>query len=543
MGFRPPRLWRRRLWVRLTLICVGAAVVPTLIGGLWITADLEAAAHARATARLHRAAELAAGQTARFTQRARAKLINLSRLLALQSAARDSQPVDLEFEVLGRLRSQVDPPGLFLGIEHRGLEPAQNIAVQQMRLPTEPVAGEVAADLPPIAPTRDDRFGRITAAIAVDAAGVLTATAQLVGYLDFADLQNDLESLCDGLALDLVDQAGSAMITAGTHPGPDDTELVMAPVPDTAWRIEARGSRSSAVAAAAAARSQVWRTTLVAGAGATVLALLVAAWLARPIARLRRTATAMAEGDLSARAGLQRRDEIGELGQAFDRMAAAVEQLDRVRSDFVATVSHELRTPLTALRANVENLTDGIHGELGDAQRTAADRLAREIVRLQEIVDATLTLSRLEAGAEPLRATDCDLRALADEVAAGQAADSKLQVEGSGSAIADPRLLRRALGNVVENALRHGGGAVTITVEDGAITVRDRGRGFDLADPFAPFAQGTTDGNKNSGVGLGLAIVARIVRMNGGEVTAQTDDGAVVTMRLPNGPQTSGDHA
>jgi signal transduction histidine kinase len=251
----------------------------------------------------------------------------------------------------------------------------------------------------------------------------------------------------------------------------------------------------------------------------------------------------MAGGDLAARARLQRRDEIGALGEAFDQMAASLQRLDQAKSDFVGTVSHELRTPLTSLRTTLDNLGDGLLGELQPRQREALQRAQGEVERLRAIVRDTLQLARLEAGAEPLRAAACDLGAVvgnAVEALAGAAAARSVQIEvhGHGRCRGDAELLQRVAANLLENAIKFSpeGGRVTVELGDGLLRVCDQGPGFTTDRPFDAFVQGASAGVKNPGVGLGLAIVRRLVRLHGGEVTAQSDHGGVVTVRLPEGP-------
>ena len=533
-----------RLWVRLAAICIAAAVAPILVGGLLIADRIESSARTRATADLRRTAQIAAGQVQRFAFRASGKLTTLARLLATSVDAAGSDNDRLQRTVLARLEGQVEPPGLFLGLDYIGLHPHSNISVQQIALP-EP--SEVMLSPPAqaaIGPYNETRFDRVTVALSAAVPGDPEPTGTLRGYLDLRELTDLMRPLASaGVGIEVVDKAGSRMLTVGDWPDPKDAEIVNSPVQDLDWSVEVRGSLAAALATADAARRQVWGVTNLAGAIATALALLMALWIVRPITRLTRAATEMATGNLASRANLRRNDEIGELGAAFDHMAAAVQRLDQVRSDFVGTVSHELRTPLTSLRANLANLADGIHGDLTERQQQAANRIADDIVRLQAIVEETLELSRLEAGTESLTAEPCDLHEIATAAAAERAETSaargvKITVTGSTTVSGNAALLQRAIGNLLDNALAFApaDSAITAQIEPGTLRVRDQGPGFSIEHPFEPFAQGHTEGRKNPGVGLGLAIVARIVKLHHGEVTAHNDGGAVVTIRLPEAP-------
>lgn len=533
-----------RLWPKLAALCVAVAAVPILAGGVWIAAGVETHTRALAEAYVDRTAWLAAESAHRYARGAASKLEGLSRLMRDRAGLTGSSDEEVRRQLMSWLETQVDPPGLFLSLEYRGEEPGRGFAVQQRALPDPPPL-HAAGPTAPIGRLVEERYDQRTVALSApvtlprrdEPSGVL------LGYLDLGELAAQLRAIAAGserVDIELVDAEGGRMIVAGSPPSTAVEHVVRLPVGDLGWHVEVRSSLESARVTADAARRQAVGVTIVAAACAAALALLVAFWLVRPIRRLERAATELARGDLSARASLRRSDEIGDLGAAFDRMAGAVERLDRAKSDFVGTVSHELRTPLTALTANVQNLADGIHGPLAATQREAIERLADELARLRAIVDETLQLSRLEAGAETMRADPCDLRAVAEASRAERASVAAargvtIEIVGSGSARADSRLLARALGNLLDNAITFApaGTAVTIELAPGRLTVRDRGPGFALEDPFAPFSQGSTDGRKNPGVGLGLAIVARIAELHGGEVAASNDGGAVVTIRLP----------
>ncbi len=225
-------------------------------------------------------------------------------------------------------------------------------------------------------------------------------------------------------------------------------------------------------------------------------------------------------------------------------------KLAGLKSSFIANVSHELRTPLSSILLMAENLEEG---RVGDEARDRYHRLIRrESQRLRRLVDDVLDFSRLDRG-EPakLRAEDADLAAFAR----GLEEELRERVEGDGGTLdfrangvpermrCDGEALRRAVMNLVDNALKHSGQRdVAVRVdregEELVIAVRDRGRGVPearRAEVFEPFAR--LDGDDAvAGTGLGLAIVLDVARAHGGTARVRAPEegpGAVFEVRLP----------
>ncbi len=236
---------------------------------------------------------------------------------------------------------------------------------------------------------------------------------------------------------------------------------------------------------------------------------------------------------------------------ATTRALSRERALAEARAAFVASVSHELRTPVSSILLMAENLEAD---RVGEASRGRYHRLIRrEALRLRRLVDDVLDFSRLERGRAPSLHTDeVDPAAFVDALASEVAA----QVESAGAtfhfthgelpeaATLDAEAVRRAVLNLVDNALRHSGSdEIALLADPGPasgwrLAVADRGRGVPLAQHesiFEPFrrlatAEGTT------GAGLGLAIVREIARGHGGEVTVSDRDdgpGAIFTLHLP----------
>ena len=241
---------------------------------------------------------------------------------------------------------------------------------------------------------------------------------------------------------------------------------------------------------------------LAAGVGAGAAALLLRGAL-QPLARLDRAAGEIGRtGDPSRRLpDPHRADEVGRLATTLNAMLDSLERARESERRFVADASHELRTPLTALRGNVAHLA-----RHGATPALVAD-LEADAERLARLADDLLTLSREEAAPPP--AEDVRLDELA-HAAGGDHVDAEaVTVTG------DRAALERSLSNLVENARRHGRGAVTVTVrsdgEHALLSVADEGEGVHLLDRERVFERFYGDGS-----GLGLAIVRATAERHGG---------------------------
>ncbi len=288
-------------------------------------------------------------------------------------------------------------------------------------------------------------------------------------------------------------------------------------------------------------------------AGALV-SWMLARSLTRPIADLQRAARALAGGDLGtqvAPATRSRRDEIGQLGAAFDSMAHDLRELIEGRERLLRDVSHELRSPLARMRLAV-----GLAQQPGGDVGAQIARLETEIGRLDALIGGILDVSRLESGARSLQRVDVDLVAVLDAIVA----DARFEAESSQREIAwtppaamalqaDPHWLAAAIENVIRNALRHApaGSCVDVTLQAdpdsgrAVLAVRDRGpgvQGDQLVRIFEPFYRVAEARERSSGgAGLGLAIAARVIRAHGGSISAaQAEPGLAVTMTLPLSP-------
>jgi two-component system sensor histidine kinase MtrB len=294
------------------------------------------------------------------------------------------------------------------------------------------------------------------------------------------------------------------------------------------------------------------RTVLLAGWAATVLfAALVGGVLARrtlePVGRASAAARSLAEGLLDTRLPPGGGDEFGAWAASFNQMAEALQAKVTALSDaqarerrFTADVAHELRTPVTALVAAASLLREHLDA-MPEAARRPAELLSGDVVRLRRLVDELLEISRLDAGAEPVRPHQVDVQRLVDAVVTSRGWRGAVIREGDDVTVrTDPRRLERVLANLVSNAVEHGGGAVTVAVRDaaadGAVVIRvaDRGPGIAAADlphlfeRFFKADRSRTSGNS----GLGLAIAAENARLLGGELTVTSELGVGTEFRL-----------
>jgi signal transduction histidine kinase len=280
---------------------------------------------------------------------------------------------------------------------------------------------------------------------------------------------------------------------------------------------------------------------------AGLLGYAVATAALRPVDSMRAEAAAISGAEPGRRLPLPRAgDEVFRLGETLNAMLDRLESaLERERS-FVANASHELRTPLALLKAELElALRRPRSGsELEHALRSAA----AETDRLAQLAEDLLVLARSDEGTLPLRATPVAGQDVVDRVVDRFAQRAKTSsrsitsdVPDDVSLLADAPRLEQAVGNLVDNALRHGRGAIQLSVVErngmGELHVVDEGEGF--APDFLPRAferfSRADEARAGSGTGLGLAIAQVIARAHGGSAHAanRPGGGADVWLRIP----------
>jgi two-component system, OmpR family, osmolarity sensor histidine kinase EnvZ len=271
------------------------------------------------------------------------------------------------------------------------------------------------------------------------------------------------------------------------------------------------------------------------GWGVALLALALAgAWLiasnlARPLAALTRAAARIGRGEAHQPLAEEGPRELRSLGAAFNRMARDLESMERERAMVLAGISHDLRTPLSRMRLALE---------MSDAETGAADAIATDIDEIDAIIGQFLDFAR---GVNEQKSRQ-DLGELMDEVTEHYARLGKkisLKKDGALPLPFARMAVRRAVSNLVDNALRHAGEPVEIELKKNSgaavIEVRDRGPGIPAAEAERlkrPFTRLEAARSGPPGAGLGLAIVERIARAHGGALELAPREGGGLIARL-----------
>ena len=320
--------------------------------------------------------------------------------------------------------------------------------------------------------------------------------------------------------------------------------------------VEARPSRGGGavvlaadVGSADAALTSVRRRVVLALGLGSLVALALAAWLARrlaaPLTQTAGAARRLAAGERGVPLPTSGPAEVTDVAQALGQLDAALTTSEERQRRFLLSVSHELRTPLTAVRGYAEGLADGtVPPE--DAREVGAI-LVGEADRLEGYVGDLLALARLQADDFRIALEDVDVAALVSSTARpgrrGSAAGVSVTADATPAVVrADPARLRQVLDGLLDNALRvtPRGGAIVLASGTGGVEVRDSGPGLapeDLAVAFEPgvLHERYRGSRPLGGQGLGLAIAAGLVRRMGGDIVAGSarEGGALFTISLP----------
>ncbi len=295
------------------------------------------------------------------------------------------------------------------------------------------------------------------------------------------------------------------------------------------------------------------------GTGGLLFSALLAWYLTHPISRLRTGFDRLAHGDLAVRLKPEmgrRRDEIADLAGDFDTMAERLQQLVRARDQLMHDVSHELRSPLARL-----NMAIGLARQTPQRMEETLTRIEHETGRLDVLVGELLTLARVESG-DPQLDGYFEIEGLVRTVVD----DARFEADASGVQVrtnvedasgerprptvkGNSELLRRAIENIVRNALRFSKRGQTVDVDVDAdqaarsyiLRIRDEGPGVppeSLQVMFDPFIR-VHEVGFGKGYGLGLAIARRTILAHSGSILAENrpEGGLAVTVRLPFGPR------
>ncbi len=278
----------------------------------------------------------------------------------------------------------------------------------------------------------------------------------------------------------------------------------------------------------------------------TLLALLAltaaALWrvrrMLRPLDDIRAGAQRYGAGDFSQPIPQRRDDELGDLAGRVNAMASSLHGMLDAKRALLLAISHELRSPLTRARVNAELLAEG----------PERDALLRDLALMRDLVTDLLESERLAAGHAALHAQPTDLAALVREVAAPFVAQGRLELAldaSVGERVVDPVRLRLLLRNLIDNALRHGGGgapaSVFLRLEGAAVAlgVRDHGPGVPAAQLAALgeafYRPDTARQRATGGVGLGLHLCRQVALAHGGSlVLSNAQPGLEVKALLPS---------
>jgi two-component system sensor histidine kinase MprB len=330
----------------------------------------------------------------------------------------------------------------------------------------------------------------------------------------------------DLTALDVQVAAGNvpAYFTNETYKGVD-YRIYTAPFPDNPGALVRAARPASDGTSTQTALGWLLLALVPASAiGAAALARLAAGRVLRPVGQLTETVERIRDtGDLSATVKTTGRDEISRLGQAFAAMTAALDESVGAQRRLVADASHELRTPLTSLITNLELLAE----QPGDASAPALIGAAlTEAGELRVLISDLVELAR--DGTASFHIEDVRLDLVAERVAAraaSRAPGPPFELDCRPTLVrGDPDALERAIGNLVDNALKWSppGGRIRISAADGTVEVTDEGPGIPAADLPYIFDRFYRSAQARSlpGSGLGLAIVRRITDLHDGTVEA-----------------------
>lgn len=396
--------------------------------------------------------------------------------------------------------------------------------------------------------------------------GPLARQADLLSRLPRLTLTSDRldrVTAVSGLTLGIVTAARTS--GAATALSPDELARLRAgePVSTSAELdgvpvlVEARPSRGGGavvlaadVGSADAALTSVRRRVVLALGLGSLVALALAAWLARrlaaPLTQTAGAARRLAAGERGVPLPTSGPAEVTDVAQALGQLDAALTTSEERQRRFLLSVSHELRTPLTAVRGYAEGLADGtVPPE--DAREVGAI-LVGEADRLEGYVGDLLALARLQADDFRIALEDVDVAALVTSTAdswtaRGRSAGVTITADARPAVVrADPARLRQVLDGLLDNALRvtPRGGAIVLASGTGGVEVRDSGPGLAPEDLDVAFEPGVLHERYRGsrplgGQGLGLAIAAGLVRRMGGDVVAGSapEGGARFTISLP----------
>jgi signal transduction histidine kinase len=356
-------------------------------------------------------------------------------------------------------------------------------------------------------------------------------------------------------------------------PATGDMLGAKAAITNTPWIIEIAMRRATMLERPLAFLRRMSIIALITLAVGAVIAWAIIRQVTTPLAELTEATHALSTGDYTRRVRVTRGDELGQLGDAFNLMAARISEsraaierqsddaesarreavaASQAKSDFLAVMSHELRTPLNAILGFSSLLIDQVTGPITEQQHAQLSRIRGGGQHLLSLIDEILSLSRLEAGKEEVRietgdafSLTRDTAALAEPMAALKGLSLVTSIPSYAcEARSDFTKLRQILLNLLSNAIKFTNeGVVTLAVrldgDDLVWVVNDTGIGIAEADRvriFEPFFQAEmSKARRVAGTGLGLSVTRHLAQLLGGSVELQPQDvpGAHFEVRVP----------
>jgi signal transduction histidine kinase len=265
--------------------------------------------------------------------------------------------------------------------------------------------------------------------------------------------------------------------------------------------------------------------SLLAGMFGAIIGVTAVGRILGPVRRLGSGTRRIAGGELTTRIDLTGDPDLDPIAESFNEMAEAVQARIARERRFSANVSHELRSPLTSVLGTAE-LLEGHSDRLPEQEAGLVTVLVAQVRRMSQMLLDLLEISRITAD-EPPQWESADIAGLCKDVAIDRGLDPSVVIGDRPVVRTDARRLERIVGNLIDNAQRHGGGLVQVIVQresdDFRILVDDAGPGIDseLRERlFEPFTRGESGGS-SEGAGLGLAIAREQARALGGDVTVE----------------------
>lgn len=288
-------------------------------------------------------------------------------------------------------------------------------------------------------------------------------------------------------------------------------------------------------------KSKIYLLSLVVSLFAGLLSFAIASFITKPLKALMKFVQKITKGQFDQKVDVVGKDEIAELGNAFNHMADQLQRVEQSRQEFVSNVSHELKTPLSSIKVLTESLIfqDNVPVEM---YQEFFEDINSEVDRLNNIISDLLTLVRLDQREIPLNITSVDFNELTQNILKrliplAKKKEIKLIYESHKDIIAeiDEVKVTLAISNLIENAIKYtpNGGEVKVTlqsdVQDAFVTVEDTGIGIAKEEQSKIFERFyRTDKTRNretGGTGLGLAITYKTIVMHNGSIQVESEEG------------------